>query len=97
MLFPRPLSSRQVVRLNISRTIADTGGLYGRVLSGIEDRAESSDKADAKATKKEHRERFLKIMVSSMYGLMKLIFSVEDASYTGADVIRLVRSCRLSS
>ena len=40
MLFPRPVSARKLVRLNIAKTIGGIGGLYKLVVSKVEEQAE---------------------------------------------------------
>jgi len=69
MLFPRPLSARQTVRRNLARVIEDTGNLYGKVLSGVEDESDAKvkdgDAVDSKTKADKYRGQFLKIMVST--------------------------------
>ena len=65
MLFPRPLSARQVVRRNLARTIGEWGDLYGKVVSGVEDEAESGDGSDVNSRGEKNRAQFLKILVSA--------------------------------
>ena len=67
MLFPRPLSARQVVRRNLARIVAESGDLYGKVLSGIEDEAESGDGGNVKSRGDRNRAQLLKILVSATH------------------------------
>ncbi|ORY33700.1 hypothetical protein BCR39DRAFT_592676 [Naematelia encephala] len=77
MLFPKPTSARQIVRLNLSRCIADTSDLYGRVLTGIEEEAEDvedgilevsqgkglkEERKDVKERQDRYRKQFLRII-----------------------------------
>ena len=70
MLFPRPLSARQVVRHKLAKTIGSMGDLYSRVLTAIQDETrdvkseiEMSAKLDAEAKVENLRNPFLKIFV----------------------------------
>ena len=73
MLFPKPLSARQIVRCNIAQVIADTGDLYGKVISGIEDGLETLDSSDlnSKIRQDRHRDQLLKIMASAAFAAEK--------------------------
>ena len=71
MLFPRPLSSRQVVRQNFSKCIDATGELYMEVLEGVEkdstevNVAVKRDEAEVKQRSERSRGKYLGVLVSS--------------------------------
>lgn len=67
MLFPRPLTARQVVRRGLAKNIAATSDLFVQILGAIEEESEGADssvKIDQVARLDKIRKPFLKISVS---------------------------------
>lgn len=73
MLFPRPLSARQIVRRNMARTIKDTEELYAEVITGLEEEeGHGQEQKEIIARAERHRGRFTAI-IARMGGLQPLM------------------------
>jgi hypothetical protein len=67
MLFPKPVSAKTRVRLNLARITADLGDLYGSEISGLElemEKGKQISDSDIRARQAIYRGVFSKIFVS---------------------------------
>jgi hypothetical protein len=65
MIFPRPVSARQVLRRNLAKTIKSTSSLYSQIVEDIADQTSHPDHSvDAQERLDRYRSHFLKLLVS---------------------------------
>jgi uncharacterized protein involved in copper resistance len=43
MVLPRPTTARRVVRLNIAKNLSETGDLYAKIMTGLEEEVEQEE------------------------------------------------------